>query len=131
MAFEVIVRPAVVPNIRPTPSQSVPAAANDPNKGIFTIHGTSGKFIELPYSWSASTSESRSRETKRKVDRARVYQKADDGTVNKDNFVDVEVAKKIWMKNGSEDAVYTYQQVVEADNIEIKERDIIKRIDTT
>ena len=37
-------------------------------------------------------------ETERRVDEVRVYQKDDDGTVNKDNFVDIEVANKIKMR---------------------------------
>ena len=127
MGFESIVRPVVVPNIRPTPSQGVPAA-DDPNKGVFTIHGTSGSFIELPYSWSASTSQSNPTETKRRVDVARVYQMDDDRNVNKDNYVDIEVANRVWMDDGTEHR-YGYNPVQEDDNIEIREHNKIKRRD--
>ena len=98
MGFEPIVRPAVIPNIRPAATpKSAAAGAADPTKGVFTIHGTAGKFIELPYSWSANISESNPQETKRRYDVARVYQKNDDGTVNRGTFVDVEVANRIWI----------------------------------
>ena len=126
MGFEVIVRPVVFPNIRPVPAQSRPPAS-DLSKGMATIHGANGKFFDLAYSWSASTSQSRSRETKRRFDVARVYQMDDDGTVNNDNFVDIEVAKKIWMKDAQKDTTYKSTPVKERSNIEIKYVNKIKR----
>jgi hypothetical protein len=126
MAFEAIVRPSVIPNIRPTPSQSVPTAATDPTKGSFTIHGTSGKFIELPYSWSVSTSESRPQETKRRVDEFRIYQKTDDGIINKDNYVDVDVANKVWMQEaGLYTTKYKYCAGPEKDHIKRRKKNKI------
>jgi hypothetical protein len=124
--FEVVVRPVVFPNIRPAPAQSR-APADDPTKGVCTIHGSSGKHIDLPFSWSISSSVSRPKEEKRRVDVARVYQKDDDGNVNEDNFVDVEVANRIWMNDGAMQTRYSYAPVEEDDNIEIKERNKIKR----
>lgn len=118
MGFEIVVRPVVFPNIRPAPAQSV-APASDPTKGICTIHGSSGKHIDLPFSWSISTSTSRPRETKRRVDTARIYQMDDQGNVNKDNFIDVDVANRIWMNDGNIDSRYNYQRTKEADNVEI------------
>jgi len=97
MGFEVVVRPAVLPNIRPAPAQSLPPQ-DDPDKGFAVIRGNGGKQIDLSSSWSASTSQNKQAESKRRVDEARVYQKDDDGTVNRKNFIDIEVANKIWMK---------------------------------
>lgn len=124
MANESLVRPAVMPNIRPAPAQPS-VGADNPDTGKAHIHGASGRHIDLPFSWSVSMSTSKSRETKRRVDVARIYQKA--SPVNKENFVDVEVATRIWMKDGNVDTRYGYAHVQEADNIEIRERNKIKR----
>src|SRR4051794_2922653 len=99
--FEVIVRPVVFPDIRPAPAQSLPPA-DDPDKGFATIRGNGAKEISLSNSYSASTSTSQRKEIKRQVDEARIYQKNDDGTVNKANFVDIEVANKLWMAGPTE-----------------------------
>jgi len=122
--FENIVRPSVFPNIRPTPTPSVPQK-DDPNKGKAVITGSSGKIIDLPYSYSVSSTQSRPTERQRRVDVARVYQQDDSGTVNKDNFVDINVANKIWMRDANIDTTHFYTPVQETDNIEIKERNKI------
>jgi hypothetical protein len=123
--FEVVVRPAVFPDIRPAPAQSQ-APASDPTKDIAVIHGSSGQHIDLPFSWSISTSSSRPKETRRRVDTARVYQMDDNGNVNKDNFIDVDVANRIWMNDGNIDQRYNYSRVKEAQNVAIIEVNKIK-----
>ena len=148
--LEVVVRPVVFPNIRPAPAQSLPPA-DDPEKGFAVIRGNGGKQVDLTNSYSASVSSGSLREAKRRVDVARVYQKTDDGKVNKDNFVDIEVANKIWKEGGSEPTVDPgtgsgidaggggsgqvrpsvqieyYRPIQEADNIEIKKHNHILR----
>jgi hypothetical protein len=124
-SFETVVRPVVFPDIRPSQGRTVPPKADDPKQGICEITGSSGKAIDLPYSWSVSSSESRPTESRRRVDVARVYQKEDDGTVDRDNFVDINVANKIWMRDGPIDTVNYYTRVQEDDNIEIRERNKI------
>jgi hypothetical protein len=126
MGFEVVVRPVVFPNIRPAPAQPVPPAS-DPKQGIATINGSSGQFVELQYSNSINSSSSNPSEKKRRYDVARVYQKDDAGNVNQDNFVDINVANRIWMDDGSVQSRYSYDPVQEDDNIEIRERNKIKR----
>jgi hypothetical protein len=121
MGFETVVRPVVFPDIRPAPAQPQPPATTDPKSGIATIHGANGKFLDLAYSWSTSVSASRRTETKRRYDVARVYQKDKDGNVNKDNFVDINVANKIWLKAGEEDQIDYYRHVKGGPNIEIIE----------
>ena len=146
--LEVVVRPVVFPNIRPAPARSLPPA-DDPEKGFAVIRGNGAKQIDLTNSYSSSASTSIQTETKRRVDVARVFQKKDDGTVNKDNFVDMEVANKIWMKGPAapgydpekdpknagtvalkdltnEQLVQYYARVKKQDNIEIKKRNIMK-----
>jgi len=130
MTFEVVVRPAVVPNIRPAPAQPSPPAPGDSSQGMATIHGASGRYLELPYSVSFSTSTPKYKEKKRRVDEARVYQKDDDGKINKDNFVDVQSANKVWMDTSQIKAgtnittTYTYTSLADdpPDNVEIKNR---------
>jgi hypothetical protein len=151
MGFEIVVRPVVLPNIRPASPRSLPPA-DDPDKGFAVINGNGFKTVNLTNSYSASASSSQRTETKRRVDVARVYQKQDDDTVNKDNFVDIEVANKIWMKGasgkqpgfngddlkptqpgkgftGDDIQVNEYQRVKEKDNIKIKQRDVMRHSD--
>src|SRR5215475_277838 len=101
MTFEVVVRPAVVPNIRPAPAQPSSPAPGDSSQGMVTIHGASGRYLELPYSVSFSSSQPHFKEKKRRVDQVRIYQKDDNGKINKDNFVDVDSANKVWMDSKS------------------------------
>ena len=125
MGFENIVRPVVFPDIRPAPAQPQPPA-DTPDKGVFTIQGGPGKFLDLGYSWSANVSESNPSETRRRVDVARVYKKDDDGNVDQDTFVDIEVANKVWMNDGSVQSRYGYAPVQEGDNIQIREYNKMK-----
>ena len=99
--FEVVVRPVVFPNIRPAPARSLPPQ-DDPDKGFAVIHGNGANQVGLSTSFSASTSTNKRKETQRRVDDVRVYQQEDDGTVNKENFVDIQVPNKIWMKGPPE-----------------------------
>lgn len=92
--FEVIVRPAVFPDIRPAPAQPV-SPADDPTQGFATIHGNGAKSIQVSYSYSASASSNTHSEIERRSDDVRVYQKTKDGKVNKDNYVDVRSANRI------------------------------------
>lgn len=144
--FEVVVRPAIFPDIRPRAKQSLPPQ-DDPEKGFAEIKGNPGKVISLSDSLSISSSYSRPTETERRVDDVRVYQQDDDGTVNRDNFVDLKVANRISMNEGGGDdgftvpgdapgvqrskteqgKVYYYKPVEESDNIEIKRKNIIEK----
>jgi hypothetical protein len=144
--FEVVVRPVVLPNIRPQPARSLPPA-EDPEKGFCTIRGNPASEVNLTTSWSYNTSKSHQVETQRRVDVGRVYQENDDGTVNQDNFVDIEVANKTKMRTGKmpvlnatqeertkkgaeEQRAYDnwfFKRLEEAKNIEIKKKDEIRK----
>jgi hypothetical protein len=153
--FEIVVRPVVFPDIRPAPAQPVPPA-DDPEKGFATIHGNGGHQFTTSSSYSASASSSTHSETERREDEARVYQKKKDGTINKQNFVDIRAANRIKMKgppvqsgqiNPSfnfgqgpmttddlsnytiERGIWFYKPIKEADNIEIRRRNIITKKD--
>ena len=97
--LENVVRPVVFPNIRPQPARSLPPA-DDPEKGFCIIKGNGAKQVDVSYSYSMSMSKSRSVETERCVDEARVYQQEDDGTINRENFVDLDVPYKIKSREG-------------------------------
>jgi hypothetical protein len=129
--LEVVVRPVVFPNIRPAPARLLPPE-DDPDKGKAVISSSGGSMVGTSNSFSYSMSRSKPTETERRVDEVRVYQKEDDGTINRDNFVDVEVANKIWMDEGDrpdEDRMkeYHYAPVEETDNVEIRRKDVIKK----
>lgn len=141
--LEVVVRPVIFPNIRPQPRQSLPPQ-DDPEKGFAVIKGQPAQGVGTNYSMSISSSKSKPREVERRFDEVRVYQEQDDGTINKDNFVDVEVANRITMSkprapygwwpadvqsvSGSNDLEENfYQKVPETPSIEILRRDIIKK----
>lgn len=144
--FEVVVRPVVLPNIRPRPAQTLPPE-DDPKKGFCTIRGNPATEVNLTTSWSSSTSKSHHVEAERRFDEVRVYQENDDGTVNRDNFVDVEVANRITMNYGKMPVLnatqiervkkeaeadrirdqYYYEQAVERKNNEIRKRDQIRK----
>lgn len=153
--FEVVVRPVVFPDIRPRARQSLPPQ-DDPEKGFAVIKGNPAKVVGFTNSWSMSSSKSKPTETERRVDVTRVYKKDDDGTVDKNTYVDLEVANRITMNHGSgaqsgfvgfngDDLVPTipgrgftgddikvnyYTPVKESENIEIQEHNkIIKRTD--
>jgi hypothetical protein len=93
--LEVVVRPVVFPSIRPAPARAL-APEDNPDKGIATFSGSGGRLIDLPHSFSVSLSKQKQQtESTRVVDVTRIHQLEKDGTtVNKDNYVDVEIAKK-------------------------------------
>jgi hypothetical protein len=152
--FEVVVRPVVFPNIRPAPAQPVPPA-DDPTQGFATISGNGAQILGVSYSYSSSASSNTHSETERREDEARVYQKTDDGKINKNNFVDVRAVNRIKEKGpperkGNKDPSYNFAQgpkggddpyfnytsnagirfyapIEEKDNIEIRRRAIVTK----
>jgi hypothetical protein len=150
--FEVVVRPAVFPNIRPAPARSLPPA-DDPTKGFCEITGGGSFPVQLSFSQTVSTSKSKPVEMERRSDEVRIYQENDDGTVNRDNYVDMKVANRIKMKRQEGDPVPPsagdtggvgggplprpkrvdidevsyYQRLKESNNVEIRKTDIIDK----
>src|SRR5262245_41397212 len=142
--FEVVVRPVVFPNIRPQSARSL-SPADDPTKGICEIKGAGSFVVQFSNNTSWSVSYQKNREIKRRVDVGRVYQQNDDGTINRENFVDIEVANKMWKRGPTAPAAMSqaeqdqrardarmyeqwteyYRKLEEKKNIEIKERNKI------
>jgi len=124
--FEVVVRPVVFPNIRPGPTRSL-APDEDPEKGLVVLGGSGGGLIGLTYSESLSWSKSKQTEVKRRFDVQRVHQKEKDGTINKENFVEVERTNKIVMRDdatGVEETQHFAKDPYPADNIETIQKNI-------
>jgi hypothetical protein len=124
--FETIVRPVVFPSIRPQPARSLPPE-DDSEQGFATISGSSGSLIGISYSYSVSLSRSiAAKEEKRSSDEVRVFQKEADGKINRDNYVDVKVAKNILtaVPEGEKEETI-YRPAEEQDNVEIRKTDII------
>jgi hypothetical protein len=123
--FEVIVRPVILPNIRPPPPRVLLPEA-DPSQGIVVLGGSGGGLIDLSQSGSASFSVSKGKETKRKFDVERIYHKDDEddgGEVDKDQFMDVERLKSLSSRDGNGiESSMSYADPPERDNVEILKR---------
>jgi hypothetical protein len=122
--FETVVRPAVVPNIRPSAAQKV-VAFDDPGQGFAIIHGNPAKQLNLTTTTSVSISRNNGQEVERRVDRMRVYQVDESGNVNKGNFVDVEVANRLRVKDPTGRVTTYYRPAPTGNNIEMLQSDII------
>jgi hypothetical protein len=122
--FEVIVRPAVFPNIRPAPPR-VLAPVNDPTQGIAVIGGSGGKLIDLPHSWSVSFSQRKSQqqETKRQFNKERVYQVDKSGVMHQDNYVEIERLKRVRLESDQGPIIVIYNDPPRVPNVEIIEAD--------
>jgi hypothetical protein len=131
--FETIVRPVISPNIRPSAARKIASFA-DPEQGFAVIHGNPAQQINLTNTTSISISRSVGQEEQRRVDKVRVYQKQDDGTINKENFVDIEVTNRMRLKDSKDKFTRYYRRAnalglqpgeAGATNIELIEKDII------
>jgi len=121
----ILVRPNVVPAFRPSGADPV-KPLDDPAQGTAVIGGGgAAQTITLTLSGQASWSRARPAEVKRVVDRQRVYQKEPDGTVNKDNYVDVNTVKKQTVAKGDGQKETTvYMTPKEEPNIETIETNV-------
>lgn len=125
--FEAIVRPVVFPNIRPSPPRTLPPE-NDPDQGLAVLGGAGMESIQQSYNMQTGWTRSKPGEQERTVTTQRIYQKEQDGTINKDNYIEVDVATQFNMREGDgTQKKYYYSAPTEADNIEtIEENKVIK-----
>jgi hypothetical protein len=103
----------------PTFGHPLPEA--NPDSGIAVLNGLGGKLLDLPRSWSVSVSHrGAQQETRRQYDKQKVYQKKDDGTINRDNFVELERLTKVRFDGGDDQGAIKviYHQPPGADNVE-------------
>jgi hypothetical protein len=125
--FEVVVRPAVFPNIRPNPPRVLPPP-DSPDQGVFTFSGGGGTFVGISYSMSVSISRSKPKqETARQSYRERVHQVDDKGNINKENYIDVERLKKVRMDDEESATKYIYTDPPQADNVETIATDVARK----
>jgi hypothetical protein len=128
--FEVIVRPAVLPNIRPASARVLPPQDN-PEQGICTISGGGGGLIDLSYTFSASfSSNAPAQESKRQVDKERVHQVTTDAggasIMHQDNYVEVERLKRVRLETPSGPIKVRYADPPKVDNVVTIETDITR-----
>jgi hypothetical protein len=128
--FEVVVRPVILPDIRPAPPRVLLPSAN-PDQGVAVINGGSGRLIDLTRSETHSWSRSIMKETKRKFAKERIKKKDDKtGAVDKDTYVDVERLKKVWMVDGNGVFVQArYADPPPRDNVEILQDNQVRNND--
>jgi hypothetical protein len=133
--FETIVRPVVFPNIRPATPQNVPP--KDATGTEQVIRGNPASVASNSRSVHEAWSLSRNVETERRVDVMRIYQKDDQGNVNKDNFVDVEITNRMRRRGGlapsntggtaSQQYTNYYRRQPETDWIKLFDQDQIRQ----
>lgn len=128
MGLEVVVRPVVFPNIRPTTPRVLLPSAAGPEQGLAVLSGGGGKFIGTSYSWSVNITKSKpKKEQKRQVDKVRVFQTdPQTGDIVENNYVDVEQTKKIKLKGESDTDKLIYGPYQNPDNVKVLEKDITK-----
>jgi hypothetical protein len=125
--FETIVRPAVLPNIRPAPAR-VLAPQDNPEQGIAVITGGGGNFVSLSSSYSISFSQQRPhKEAARQVDKERVYQTDKDGNINKGNYIDVERLKRVRLNKEDGSYKVLYASPPPAPNVEPLETNVTQK----
>lgn len=130
MAFEVIVRPVVFPNIRPAPPRVLPPE-DKPDQGMAVIKGSSVTSIGASRNWSVSISRDKPHKEKaRQFDEQRVYQVDEKGKVNKANYVDLENLKRLRVDTfeGAIKVLYAGQKVT-LDNVVVQRADVTRKSD--
>jgi len=124
MSFETVVRPFVIRTLRPPAPSQLLVPEDDPSQGFAVLSGAGMEKINSTYNEQSSWSKAREVETQRTVDVQRVYQKEEDGTVNKENFVEVENTRELRTERGDgTEERYYFAPPSEADNIETIEKD--------
>lgn len=126
--LEVVVRPVVLPNIRPA-APRVLAPADDPEQGIVTLGGSGGRLIDLPYHFTSSVQRQLPHyEQERTFDVEKIKQKDKDGKVNEDNFVEAERMKRVKLvSSGGDEREYYFADPPKEDNIETVKTDQVRK----
>jgi hypothetical protein len=125
--FEVVVRPVVLPAIRPTPARPA-APQDDPEKDIAVIAGLGGKLIDLAFSQSGSVSRSRLVEVRRVYDLIRMYAYDESGTIIRDVYLDIEVVTRVeFVINGGVSWTEQYAHQAYGPNVEVLAQDLVRK----
>lgn len=118
--FEAFVRPNVVPDSRPNPSQQPPALNEDDR--LVELKSGHAKVLSYAFSYSYSYSKSSATETQRRYDIARVFNPTDPG-----QFIEAEIVKRLRLRehNGNT-ARRTYTEPQNSAGVEIISRNHIR-----
>jgi len=126
MGFEVVVRPVVLPNIRPPRAQVLPPE-DDPKQGWAVIKGGRPESLGASYSYKMSwTKQKPHEEEKRQFDKQRVYQVDEKGNINKSNYVDMERLSRVKLNKEDEAYKVLYVTPPESDNVVTLEKDVTR-----
>jgi hypothetical protein len=126
--FEVVVRPMVLPNIRPAATRVLPPQ-DHPEQGIAVISGGGGGPIDLPYSMSVSYSSSApATESKRQFDNERVHRVDEKGNVDKSTYVDIERLSRIRLEYPDGPQKLLFADPPKLDNVETLQKDVTREI---
>ena len=122
MGLEVVVRPVVLPNIRPAVPRRI-APPDDPTKGLAALSGGGGRVHRHLVKFQRQLFEVRTaRETDaRQVDsRGSIRRMNPDGTINKNNFIDVERTEESRLddQDGTRQIIYA-DPTSRKDNVEV------------
>jgi hypothetical protein len=124
--FEVVVRPVVLPNIRPAPARVLPPQ-DDPEKGLAVISGSGGGLIDLPFQWSFNySSQAPVTETRRQFDKQRVYRVDEKGNVDKSTYVDLERLSRVRLEFPNGPQRLNFAEPPKLDNVETLEKDVTR-----
>lgn len=119
--FEVVVRPAILPDIRPARQPRMPVPQPGTDQNMVVLSGGGAQMIDLTTSESSSSSRSKHVETSRTYDVERIYKQDDDGTVDESQFVDTERVRKIETQSGTEKSQTVYATPPERENVKVLE----------
>lgn len=118
MGLEILVRPLVVPDTRPSAGVALPPSSDDP----VVITGNSGRYIDLHHSLSWSFTKQREREIKRRFNVLRVHNKDDDS-----QYVDIEAMTGLaTLDPKGRTIIRTFAKPSTADNIETLEQNQVR-----
>lgn len=92
--FEVVVRPVVFPNIRPAPTRAL-SPEDTPEQGIAVLSGSGGALIDLSASEQSSWTRTQIIEAKRRYDKVRIPISRPDGSIDWNQWTEVEVLKEV------------------------------------
>ena len=134
--FEVIVRPVILPNIRPALPRILPPVP-DPSQGLFVLSGGDGNFLGISTTFSVSFSQQQPhKEAVRQYDTERVYKKNDQqqggstredtSNIDKNTYVDVERLRGVRFDTSAGPIKVVYNDPPEVDNVETLERDLVR-----
>ena len=134
--FETVVRPMILPNIRPAAARPVPFA-DDPAQGKCVISGQGAATITNSYNDSVSIQRASAAEQKRTFDEVRIKPKkgsggatrgAREGEDDSGPYIDVEVVSKVYLKGSDgKKFVRKYAKIEESENVKIMRTNITRQ----